>query len=153
MGQIRGFFRSDFSAFGVGRQMHWNLIWKSHGFVPFMAKLTHFGAKTTILEVFATQTDEQYCVMIRTVLFLLKISVIFHYIPRFYFFHCRLSLSISISLSLALSLSLYVFLSLSLSLTFSFSISLSHFLSFYVFLFCECAIVCYRCGSLSVYSP
>ena len=35
MRQIRDFFRSDFSAFGAGRQMHWNLIWKSPGFVPF----------------------------------------------------------------------------------------------------------------------
>ena len=34
MGQIRGFFRSDFRAFG--------------GFVPFGANLTHFGAKPTI---------------------------------------------------------------------------------------------------------
>ena len=43
MGQIRGFFRSDFSAFGEGHQLHWNLIWKSSGFVPFGANLTHFG--------------------------------------------------------------------------------------------------------------
>ena len=28
--------------------MHWNLIWKSPGFVPFGAKLTHFVAKPTI---------------------------------------------------------------------------------------------------------
>ena len=34
MGQIRGFFRSEFSAFGApGRQMYWNLTWKSPGFV------------------------------------------------------------------------------------------------------------------------
>ena len=43
-----GIFRSDFSAFGGGRQIHWNLIWKSPGFVPFVANLTHFGAKPTI---------------------------------------------------------------------------------------------------------
>ena len=30
------------------RQMHWNLIWKSPGFVLFRANLTHFGAKPTI---------------------------------------------------------------------------------------------------------
>ena len=30
------------------RQMHWNLIWKSPGYVPFGANLTHFGAKPTI---------------------------------------------------------------------------------------------------------
>ena len=30
------------------RQMHWNLILKSPGFVPFGANLTHFGAKPTI---------------------------------------------------------------------------------------------------------
>ena len=30
------------------RKMHWNLIWKSPGFVPFGANLTHFGAKLTI---------------------------------------------------------------------------------------------------------
>ena len=48
MGQIRDFFRSDFSAFGAPRQMHWNLIWKSPGFVPFGANLTHFEAKPTI---------------------------------------------------------------------------------------------------------
>ena len=29
-------------------QMYWNLIWKSPGFVPFWANLTHFGAKSTI---------------------------------------------------------------------------------------------------------
>ena len=29
-------------------QMYWNLIWKSPGFVPFGANLTHFGAKPTI---------------------------------------------------------------------------------------------------------
>ena len=28
--------------------MYWNLIWKSPGFVPFGANLTHFGAKPTI---------------------------------------------------------------------------------------------------------
>ena len=43
-----GLFSSDFSAFGAPRQMHWNLIWKSPGFVPFGANLTHFGAKPTI---------------------------------------------------------------------------------------------------------
>ena len=48
MGQIRGFFRSDFSTFGARRQMHWNLIWKSPGMVPFGANLSHFGAKHTI---------------------------------------------------------------------------------------------------------
>ena len=31
-----------------GRQMHWNQIWKSPGFVTFRANLTHFGAKPTI---------------------------------------------------------------------------------------------------------
>ena len=31
-----------------GRQMHWNLIWKRPGLVPFGANLTHFGAKPTI---------------------------------------------------------------------------------------------------------
>ena len=31
--------------------MHWNLIWKIPGFVPFGANLTHFGAKPTIPEV------------------------------------------------------------------------------------------------------
>ena len=30
------------------RQIHWNLIWKSPGFVPFGANLTHFGGKPTI---------------------------------------------------------------------------------------------------------
>ena len=29
-------------------KMYWNLIWKRPGFVPFGAKLTHFGAKPTI---------------------------------------------------------------------------------------------------------
>ena len=48
MGQIWGFFCSDFSAFGAPRQMHWNLIWKSPRFVSFEAILTHFGAKPTI---------------------------------------------------------------------------------------------------------
>ena len=48
MRQIWGFFRSDFSAFGAGRQIHWNLIWKSPGFVPFGANLTNFRAKPTI---------------------------------------------------------------------------------------------------------
>ena len=43
-----GFFRSDFSAFGAVRQMHWYLIWKISGFVPFWANLTHFGAKPPI---------------------------------------------------------------------------------------------------------
>jgi len=38
MEQIWNFFRSDFGIF-------WNLIWKSLGFVPFGANLTHFGAK------------------------------------------------------------------------------------------------------------
>ena len=32
----------------IAIQMHWNLIWKSPGFVPFGANLTHFGAKSTI---------------------------------------------------------------------------------------------------------
>ena len=41
------FFRSDFSAFGAPRQMHWNLIWKSHRFVPFGTNLTHLGANLT----------------------------------------------------------------------------------------------------------
>ena len=45
MVQIRGFFRSDFSAFGAGAM---NLTWKKTGFVPFGANLTHFGAKSTI---------------------------------------------------------------------------------------------------------
>ena len=35
----------------LGRQMHWNLIWKSPGIVPFGANLTHFGAKPTIPSV------------------------------------------------------------------------------------------------------
>ena len=34
-GQIRGFFRSDFSTFGSLSQMYLNLIWKSPGFVQF----------------------------------------------------------------------------------------------------------------------
>ena len=34
--------------FQIPRQMHWNLIWKSPGFVPFGANLTHFGVKPTI---------------------------------------------------------------------------------------------------------
>ena len=58
MGQIRGFFRSDFSAFGA-----WNLIWKRTGFVKFGANLAHFGAKSNppstqsprVLALFATQ--------------------------------------------------------------------------------------------------
>ena len=33
---------------GQMRQLHWNLIWKSPGFVPFGANLTRFGAKPTI---------------------------------------------------------------------------------------------------------
>ena len=41
-------FRSGFSAFCTPCKMHWNLIWKSSGFVPFGANLTHFGAKPTI---------------------------------------------------------------------------------------------------------
>ena len=36
---------------GQERQMHWNLIWKSPGFVPFGDNLTHFGAKPTIPEM------------------------------------------------------------------------------------------------------
>ena len=35
MGQIRDFFRSDFSTFGSMSQMYWYLIWKSPGFVQF----------------------------------------------------------------------------------------------------------------------
>ena len=35
IGQIRDFFRSDFSTFGSSSQMYWNLIWKSPGFVQF----------------------------------------------------------------------------------------------------------------------
>ena len=46
MGQIRDFFRSDFSTFWRPRaKMYWNLIWKSPGFVPFGANLTHFASK------------------------------------------------------------------------------------------------------------
>ena len=35
IGQIRDFFRSDYSTFGSMSQMYWNLIWKSPGFVQF----------------------------------------------------------------------------------------------------------------------
>ena len=73
MGQIRGVFRSDFSVFGASAPNalksdlkklricpiwslllahrakmfwnHWNLIWESPGFVPFVADLTHFKPK------------------------------------------------------------------------------------------------------------
>ena len=41
-----------------GRQMHWNVIWKSPGCVPFGANLTHFGAKPTILD-----SDLYLCVL------------------------------------------------------------------------------------------
>ena len=47
--QIRDFFRSDFSQFWRGA-----VIWKSSGFVPFGANLTHFGAKTDISEATAS---------------------------------------------------------------------------------------------------
>ena len=46
-GQIRDFFKSDLRTFWRFRaKMYWNLIWKSHGFVPFGANLTHFGHKS-----------------------------------------------------------------------------------------------------------
>ena len=32
----------------LSSQMYWNLTWKSPGFVPFWANLTHLGAKPTI---------------------------------------------------------------------------------------------------------
>ena len=50
IGQIRDFFRSDFSTFGSMSQIYWNLIWKGPGFVQFgvQSNLTHFGAKPTI---------------------------------------------------------------------------------------------------------
>ena len=48
IGQIRDFFRSDFSTFGSSSQMYWNLIWKTLRCVPFWGHLTHFGAKPTI---------------------------------------------------------------------------------------------------------
>ena len=38
-------------------QMYWNLTWKSPGFVPFGANLTHFGAKPTIL---ATELENHW---------------------------------------------------------------------------------------------
>ena len=41
-------YKRYFKFFWQRRQMHWNLIWKSPGFVPFGANLTHFGAKPTI---------------------------------------------------------------------------------------------------------
>ena len=41
------------------RQMHWNLIWKSHGFVPYGANLTHFGAKPTIPGVLCHKSQSQ----------------------------------------------------------------------------------------------
>ena len=44
MGQIRDFFWSDFSC----EAPKFYTVWKSPGFVPFMANLTHFGAKPTI---------------------------------------------------------------------------------------------------------
>ena len=49
MGHIRDFFRSDlkFKYILTHRfKMYWNLIWKSPGFVPFGANLTHFGLKS-----------------------------------------------------------------------------------------------------------
>ena len=61
MGQIRGFFRSDFSAFGTGP-----------GFVPFRANLTHFGAKPTIpgcdkLVLHTVATHHGYTLRLHTV--------------------------------------------------------------------------------------
>ena len=53
MEQIRDFFRSDFSTFNIlahRAKKYWNLIWKSPGFVPFEADLTHFGTKADILD-------------------------------------------------------------------------------------------------------
>ena len=54
MGQIRGFFRSDFSAFGAK-------IWKRPGFVPFGANLNHFGAKPTIPGVGWCRASSKWC--------------------------------------------------------------------------------------------
>ena len=52
MGQIRDFFRSDFSTFGsMSRsmsQIYWNLIWKSPRFVLFGANLTHLDHNSDI---------------------------------------------------------------------------------------------------------
>ena len=48
MGQIRGFFRSDFSAFGAPAPNALKSDLKSPGFVTFGANLTHFGDKPTI---------------------------------------------------------------------------------------------------------
>ena len=47
MGQIRGFLRSDFSAFGAPAPNALKSVLKKPGFVPFGANLTHFGAKPT----------------------------------------------------------------------------------------------------------
>ena len=43
--QISVLFGSDLA---LRAKMYWNLIWKSPGFVPLWANLTHFGAKPTI---------------------------------------------------------------------------------------------------------
>ena len=36
----------DFKTWACRVKMYWNLIWKSPGFVPFGANLTHFGSKS-----------------------------------------------------------------------------------------------------------
>ena len=46
-GQLQEFFISDFSTFLFRRaKMCWNVIWKSPGFVTFVANLTHFRFKS-----------------------------------------------------------------------------------------------------------
>ena len=44
--------------FQLPRQMHLNLIWKSPGFVPFAANLTHYGAKPTIPDGWFTEWEQ-----------------------------------------------------------------------------------------------
>ena len=50
MGQIGPEWENKHGTFSdqISDKIYWNLIWKSPGFVPFRANLTHFGAKPDI---------------------------------------------------------------------------------------------------------
>ena len=66
MGQIRGFFRSDFSAFGAGAPNALKSDLKIPGFVPFRANLANFEINLTSLQTADTSahlTRTQGCQM------------------------------------------------------------------------------------------